>query len=160
MKSDRVLLLGNPLLHRKARPVQAAELPDIQPIIQDLHDILFEFKEQYGAFRAIAAPQIGEPIRLIYLHIDHPTVIINPVLQNLSREMFEIWDDCMCFPNLLVQVKRHRRCTLEYYDEDFQPQSWDLEEELAELLQHECDHLDGILATQRAISLNHFKWRA
>ena len=107
MKSDKILLLGNPKLHEISVPIHKEELKDLKPIIQDLHDILFEFKARfahYGAFRGIAAPQIGVMKRLIYMHIDKPVVFINPTLTDLSDDMFEIWDDCMCFPNLLEHV--------------------------------------------------------
>ena len=162
MKSDKILLLGNPKLHEISVPIHKEELKDLKPIIQDLHDILFEFKARfahYGAFRGIAAPQIGVMKRLIYMHIDKPVVFINPTLTDLSDDMFEIWDDCMCFPNLLVKLKRHTRCTINYLDLDWQPQTMPLEGSLSELLQHEYDHLDGILSTQRAIDNQSFRWR-
>ena len=162
MKSEKILLLGNPLLYQVSQPVKKQELPDLQPVIQDLHDILFEFKAnfaRYGAFRAIAAPQIGVMKRVIYQYIDKPVVFINPVLENLSEERFEIWDDCMCFPNLLVRLLRHKSLTVRYLDLNWQPQTLFLEDSLAELLQHEYDHLEGILATQRAIDAHSFRWR-
>lgn len=158
-KSDKVLLLGDPRLHQKSREVSQEDLPYVQQVVKDLHDILFEFKAKYGAFRAIAAPQIGEMIRLIYMHIDNPVVIINPKFTFLSDEQFEVWDDCMCFPNLLVKVKRHQKAVMEYLDENFEPQQMELSDSLAELLQHEYDHLEGILATQRAIDAQSFRWR-
>lgn len=162
MKSDKILLLGNPQLHEISAPLHKEELDDMKPVIQDLHDILFEFKARfahYGAFRGIAAPQIGVMKRLIYMHIDKPVVFINPTLTNLSDEMFEIWDDCMCFPNLLVKLKRHKSCTINYLDLDWQAQTMHLEGSLSELLQHEYDHLEGILSTQRAIDNQSFRWR-
>jgi len=158
-KSDKVLLLGDPRLHERSREVKPEDLPYAKEVIQELHDILFEFKAKYGAFRAIAAPQIGEMVRLIYMHIDRPVVIINPKFTYLSEEQFEVWDDCMCFPNLLVKVKRHQKAVMEYLDENFTSQRMKLSDSLAELLQHEYDHLDGILATQRAIDAQSFRWR-
>ena len=65
--------------------------------------------------------------------------------------MIELWDDCMSFPNLLVKVRRHKRCSLRFYDENWKEQVWRLEDDMSELIQHEYDHLNGILATQRAI---------
>jgi peptide deformylase len=162
MKSEKILLLGNPKLHELSLPIQQSELESLKPVIQDLHDILFEFKAKfahYGAFRAIAAPQIGVMKRLIYMYIDKPIVFINPQLIDLSKKKIEIWDDCMCFPNLLVKVKRHYSCKVDYWDMDWQPQTMELEGSLSELMQHEYDHLDGILATQRAIDRNGFRWR-
>lgn len=162
MKSDKVLLLGDPRLHEISLPVQREELADLTPIIQDLHDILFEFKVRfahYGAFRAIAAPQIGVMKRLIYMHIDEPVVFINPEFTYLGEEKMDVWDDCMCFPNLLVKLQRHQRCTISFLNADWQPQTMYLEGSLSELLQHEYDHLNGILATQRAIDHHSFRWR-
>ena len=162
MKSDKIILLGDPRLHLVSEPITQDELPDLLPVIADLHDILFEFKARfahYGAFRGIAAPQIGVMKRLIYLYIDKPVVFINPVLENLSPEKMLVWDDCMCFPNLLVQLERHESCTIRYLDLDFKPQTMHLKGSLSELLQHEYDHLDGILSTQRAIDSQSFRWR-
>jgi peptide deformylase len=73
--------------------------------------------------------------------------------------MFELWDDCMSFPNLLVKVKRHKSLTIKYLDENWQTQEWQMTDDLSELLQHEYDHLDGILCTMRAIDEKSFKWR-
>jgi peptide deformylase len=73
--------------------------------------------------------------------------------------MFELWDDCMSFPNLLVKVKRHKSLTINYLDENWQTQEWQMTDDLSELLQHEYDHLDGILCTMRAIDEKSFKWR-
>jgi peptide deformylase len=127
------------------------ECDTLPGIIQDLHDTMIEFRNQYGVGRAIAAPQIGVMKRVIYMHIDKPVVFVNPVLKDFSKEMIELWDDCMCFPDLLVRVKRHRSCTIDYYDENMEPHSLTLEDDLSELLQHEYDHLDGVLAISRAI---------
>lgn len=158
-KSDQILLLGDLRLHEKSRELKPEDLPHIQEVVQELHDILFEFKARYGAFRAIAAPQIGEMIRLIYMNIDHPVVMINPSFTHLSEDQFEVWDDCMCFPNLLVKVNRHQSCVMEYFNENFEKQQLEVEDSLSELLQHEYDHLEGILATQRAIDQQSFRWR-
>jgi peptide deformylase len=94
------------------------------------------------------------------MNIDRPLVFINPDLTNLSNESFEVWDDCMCFPNLLVRVRRHKTLTIKYYDENWKACERTVENDLSELLQHEYDHLDGILCTMRAIDDKSFKWRA
>lgn len=160
MKSDKILLLGNPKLNEVSAVIEKHELPYIETVVQDLNDILFEFKARYGAFRGIAAPQIGVMKRLIYIHIHEPMIIINPVLDNLSEETFEMWDDCMCFPNLLVKLKRHKHVTLHYRNEHWQEKTINFSDDLAELIQHEYDHLNGILATERAIDkTNSFRWR-
>ncbi|WCT10829.1 peptide deformylase [Mucilaginibacter jinjuensis] len=97
--------------------------------------------------------------RLIYMNIDKPIIFINPELTDLSEGLFELCDDCMSFPNLLVKVKRHQSLTIRYLDENWQPRQWKLENDLSELLQHEYDHLDGILCTMRAVDEKAFKWR-
>lgn len=155
-----VLLLGNPALYEASAPVEEHERESLQPAIADLHDTLIDFRRRYNAGRAIAAPQIGVRKRLVYMHIDRRVVFFNPVLDECSSASMEIWDDCMCFPDLLVKVRRHRSCRITYRDEHWQPQSWLLDGALSELLQHECDHLDGVLAVSRAIDARSFALRS
>lgn len=145
-----ILLLGNEALYQVSQPVGDSE--DVRAVITDLHDTLMAFRDQHGFGRAVAAPQIGVHKRIIYLHSDHQsTALINPTLEFLDGETMEVLDDCMSFPGLLVKVRRHRRCRVRYLDEQRRPQSLLLEGDLSELLQHEYDHLDGILATMRAV---------
>jgi len=87
----------------------------------------------------------------VYMVIDRPTLFINPVLEQRSREMIEVWDDCMCFPDLLVKVRRHKRCRIRWLNIDWKEEKRVLEGSLSELLQHEYDHLEGILAFSKAI---------
>ena len=155
-KDPQVLLLGDKRLYAKAKPVLKTEIKKIPAIIKQMHGILIQYKKNYGKFRAIAAPQIGLSKQLIYLYIQKPVIFINPILKNKSKEMMEVWDDCMSFPDLLVKVKRHRRCAIDYFDLSWQKHSLDLEGDMSELLQHEYDHLEGILATDRAIDLRSF----
>lgn len=145
----KILLLGNEELYQKSVPVERDE--DISDIIRDLHDTLIDFRNTYHAGRAIAAPQIGVKKRILYMYIDKPAIFINPILEFPDEEMMEVLDDCMSFPNLYVKVQRHKRCTIKYYDENWNDCEMSLEDDLSELLQHEYDHLDGILATMRAI---------
>lgn len=151
MSLKDVLLLGDPRLHEVCEPVERHELPALQSAIADMAAIVLEFRAKYGAGRAIAAPQIGLMKRLVVMNVDRPIAFFNPELFDLSEEMMELWDDCMSFPNLLVKLRRHRRCKMRFMDADWQPQVWLLEDDLSELMQHEIDHLDGILATQRAL---------
>jgi peptide deformylase len=147
-----ILLLGNPLLYKKSDTILKEDVASLKGVAQDLHDTLMDFRQKHGAGRAIAAPQIGVFKRLIYMHIDRPVAMINPVLHFADDEMMDVLDDCMSFPDLLVHVRRHQRCVIDYKDMDFQDAQMVLEGDLSELLQHEYDHLDGILATMRAVN--------
>ena len=159
MPISDILLLGNPLLYEKSETVQPEELPALLPKIELMFDIVIDFRKKYGVGRAIAAPQIGLLKRIICLNTDKRVAMINPVLSKLSPEMFEVWDDCMSFPNLLVKVMRHKKLTISFFDLNRERQTWHLEDDMAELIQHEYDHLDGILATQRAINSQSFYWK-
>lgn len=154
-----LLLLGNPLLYQVSEPVRKSELPRVAEWVADLHNVMEEIRAKYHFGRAIAAPQLGIMKRVIYMNIDRPVIFINPEFTFLSDEMFEVWDDCMCFPNLLVKVRRHKELTIRYQDETWQQREWKMQNDLSELLQHEYDHLDGILCTMRAIDEKSFTWR-
>ncbi|MBM4340676.1 MAG: peptide deformylase [Deltaproteobacteria bacterium] len=156
---DKILKLGHPKLYEISEPIVQEDIKSLNKIVEELSDILKEFKETYGAGRAMAAPQIGVMRRLIYMNITEPIILINPELFDLSDERLELWDDCMCFPNLLVRVRRHKRCKLRFLNPDWKEEIWELKDDLSELLQHEVDHLNGILATQRAIDDKSFAWR-
>lgn len=160
MTTREILLLGNPKLYEVSKPVKESELQEIKILIGDLHDTLMDFKAKFGAGRAIAAPQIGVMKRLIYMYKDKSFIFVNPSLNKLSPHMMEVWDDCMCFPDLLVKVSRHKTCSISYYDMEWKKQEMDLEDDFSELLQHEYDHLDGILAVSRAIDGKSFALRS
>ncbi len=155
-----ILKLGNPQLYEIAEPVQPSDLPALVPVIEDLHDTLMDFRDRMGAGRAIAAPQIGVPKRLVYMHVTEPVAFINPRLEALSAEMITLWDDCMSFPELLVRVRRHRTCRIVYRDRSWEPCTMDLTDDRSELLQHETDHLDGVLAVDRAYGEHPLAWRS
>jgi peptide deformylase len=121
---------------------------------------MMDFKATYNAGRAIAAPQIGVMKRLVYMHIDSPVVFINPIIDQQSEEMITLWDDCMSFPDLLVKLQRHKTCRITYRDLDWVEHSQELTDDLSELLQHECDHLDGVLAVSRAMDGSSFALRS
>lgn len=151
MAVREIILLGDPRLYQTSNPLNPGDEELIGETVKDLHDTLMAFREKYGLGRAIAAPQIGVMKRMIYMYIESPTVFINPSLTQKSSLMMEVWDDCMSFPELFVRVKRHSSCRIEYYDRSWKKSFLDLEGDLSELLQHEYDHLDGILAVARAI---------
>jgi peptide deformylase len=151
MTLDQILLLGDDRLYRSSAEVRPEELKSLEPAIADLHDLVLQFRAEYGKGRAIAAPQIGLMKRIVCYHGTEPITIINPVLSNFSEELMELWDDCMSFPQLLVKVHRHKACTMTFRDINWNLHEWNLVDDLSELFQHEIDHLDGILATDRAI---------
>ncbi|MBF0277284.1 MAG: peptide deformylase [SAR324 cluster bacterium] len=159
MAVREILLLGNPKLYEISAPVLKEELEGLKSVIEDLHDTMLDFKHKYGAGRAIAAPQIGVMKRLIYMYIQHPTVFINPVMDQESEDMMTVWDDCMSFPELLVKVKRYRSFRLTYRDQQWREQTATMEDDLSELLQHEYDHLDGVLAVSKAVDAKSFALR-
>jgi len=154
-----ILLLGDPRLYEVCKPVQKSELPLVANWVKDLHSAMEDIRRQYGFGRGIAAPQIGVMKRLFYLNLDKSYIIINPEIKDASEEMFELWDDCMSFPNLLVKVQRHRSLTLHYLDENWQQRTWQVQDNISELIQHEYDHLNGVLCTMRAIDEQSFKWK-
>jgi len=155
-----ILLLGDPRLYERCEEVTREELDGLQSVFEDLFDCIRAIRRDYGFGRAIAAPQIGVSKRVICMLTDRPYVIINPTLEFVGDEMMELMDDCMSFPNLLVRVRRHRHCILRYRDENWLPQEKRMDDDLSELIQHEYDHLDGILATMRAVDNRSFVMKA
>ena len=153
---QEILLLGDPRLYEVSEEVAFEELEGLRPVFEDMFDCIRGIRRDYGFGRAIAAPQIGVQKRLICMLTDRPYVIINPTLEFVGEEMMELMDDCMSFPNLLVRVRRHKHCILRYLDENWKIQEKQMDDDMAELIQHEYDHLDGILATMRAIDNKSF----
>jgi peptide deformylase len=152
MSGSNVLLLGDPRLRRVSEPVRDVSDPAYITEKHRLQSTLEEFRANHGFGRAISAPQIAVPLRFIALHLDRAFVIANPVVTWRSEETFTMWDDCMSFPWMMVRLRRHRSISLQYLDELGRAREWlQLEQSTSELLQHEIDHLDGILALDRAL---------
>lgn len=151
-----ILLLGDPRLYEIAEEVKREELEGLRPAFEDLFDCIRGVRRDYGFGRAIAAPQIGLQKRVICILTDKPYVILNPTLEFIGQEQMELMDDCMSFPRLLVRVRRYRRCLLRYRDESWELREKRMDDDMSELIQHEYDHLDGILATMRAIDSRSF----
>lgn len=146
-----ILKLGDPRLYEVSDSVTLSDMSMVKDWVADLHDTLMDYRKTYGAGRAVAAPQIGIRKRLLYMYLDKPYVFINPVMEFPDDEMYELLDDCMSFPGLMVRVRRYCRAKIRYLDLDLQQKEMELDGDLSELLQHEYDHLDGILATMRAV---------
>ncbi len=152
MAVREILLLGDPRLYEVSTAVEEKELPDLRSVIEDLHDTMQAFQAEHGWGRAIAAPQISVARRIVAMNDGTiRRTFINPVLDEHSSEMMEHWEDCMSFPELLVRLRNPRRCRLRYRDAEWNPHTAHLVDDYAELLQHEVDHLDGILSVQRAV---------
>lgn len=154
---EKILLLGDPKLYKVSTPVTQDELSQYDEDVEQLHELILAIRERYGFGRGIAAPQIGLMKRIVCLNLDKKYTLYNPALTELSDEEFTMWDDCMSFPNLHVKVSRHQSCKLTFRDENWKEQTWNLTDKLSELLQHEVDHLDGILATMRAVDGQSFR---
>jgi peptide deformylase len=154
-----LLLLGDPRLYEVCEPVRINELDLVEGWVADLDNVMKEIRAKYKFGRAIAAPQLGIMKRLVYMNTDRPVVMINPEFTFKSDEKIELWDDCMSLPNLLVKVERHKAVSLCYLDQNWKLQGMDLKDDMSELLQHECDHLDGVLCTMRALNNKSFRWK-
>ncbi len=150
MPARRILQLGDPMLREVSRP---ADSPDqLRLLLRDLRATLAEFRRTHGFGRGISAVQIGEPVRVIYIEFEGRAYsLVNPEFEWLSPETFRLWDDCFSFPDLLVYLERSCQCRLRYQDPAGETQRLQADGALAELLQHEMDHLEGILAVDRAL---------
>jgi peptide deformylase len=151
MAIREVLQLGNPALRRVAEPVADPGSREVAALLADLRDTLAHWRATTGYGRGIAAPQIGVLRRVVFMNVDgaSPWPLINPEVTERSPETMIVWDACLSFLAIFCQVTRHRWVTIRYQDTAGEWQSFRAEGDLAELLQHEIDHLDGILAVDR-----------
>jgi peptide deformylase len=152
-----ILQLGNPILREKCARVADPHSPEIRNVVHDLADTLAHWRAETGYGRGIAAPQIGILQRVIFLKLpgEEPCPLINPEIIQRSKEKIVVWDACLSFLSIFMQVERHRDITVRY--QTLQGETVELEvgeeRDLSELLQHEIDHLDGILAIDRVIDV-------
>jgi peptide deformylase len=152
MSARRILQLGDPTLRAVSSPIST--FSESEPIFLDLRDTLHEFRRTHGFGRGISAIQIGEPKRLIYIEFEGVAYKLhNPVFRFQSEAKFRLWDDCFSFPDLLVQLERSESVALEFGAPEGM-RTLAADGALSELLQHEMDHLDGILAVDRALDRN------
>jgi peptide deformylase len=152
-----VLQLGDPRLRSVSLPVEDPTAPEIQQLIRDLADTLAHWRAATGYGRGIAAPQLGVLQRVIFLKLPGaaPWALINPEIVERSREKIIVWDACLSFLSIFMQVERHRQITIRYQTlqgERLEFHAGD-DRNLSELLQHEIDHLDGILAIDRVADI-------
>ena len=151
------------MLWQKSAGVDAIQSAQTRELVRDLSDTLAAFRETTGYGRGIAAPQIGVLKRVVFIRmqpVGFCAPLINPEIVWRSERTMELWDDCFSFPDLMVRVSRANQIKVDYQDDRGLKQTLEAEGDLSELLQHEIDHLDGILAVQRAISPQAFSTRA
>jgi len=145
--------LGDPVLREIAARVKDPAAPEIRALVEDLADTLAHWRRTTGYGRAIAAPQIGQLLRVIFLQLPgaEPWPLVNPIITERSPEKIIVWDACLSFLSIFMQVERHREIVVKYQDLEgaWQEVRANEERNLSELLQHEIDHLDGILAVDR-----------
>jgi len=160
MAARDVLRMGHPVLREKAKPVQAFGTPELLALVQDMKDTM---AARNGA--GLAAPQIGVGERVVIFGVDknprYPdaeevpfTVLVNPKIVLLTREVEEGWEGCLSVPGMRGLVPRYTRLRYSGFDEEGNPVEREAEGFHARVVQHECDHLDGILYPQRMTDLS------
>ena len=154
MAVRRILQLGDPALRAISQPIPPFEAGDV---LTDLADTLIDFRQTHGFGRAISAVQIGSAVRVILIDFEQfHYELIDPVIVWVAAEKIRMWDDCFSFPNLMVHLKRHIALGLKYRDREGKSHELEAEGALAELIQHEMDHLDGVLAVDHALDRDSF----
>jgi peptide deformylase len=157
-----VLRMGDPRLLQKSLPVTAFDTPALDALIRDMRDTMAHLD---GA--GLAAPQIGVLLRVVIFGVHanprYPdaeevpdTVLVNPVLEPLSTEMDEAWEGCLSVPGMRGVVPRYLRMRYSGFDEHGSPIERSVEGFHARVVQHECDHLDGILYPMRVRDFSRF----
>lgn len=147
----RLLTDADPRLRQPADPVAAGDA-DVPAIVAAVARCLREYRNANGYGRGIAAPQLGIARRIVVLDLGAgPFALLNPQITWRDAETVPVWDDCFSLPGQLVRVRRHRSVSLVYRDPAWRLRQWErLPPDLAELVQHELDHLDGVLMSDRA----------
>jgi len=148
-----ILLIGNPDLRKLSEDVTEFN-DDLINIVTDLKDTLIDFQSRKLIGRGIAAPQIGIFKKVIYIKfLEQSFTLINPEIIWKSRDTYDVWDSCFSFDvAFFVKTRRHKAIKVKYQTEDGYTEEKEFKNDLSELLQHEIDHLHGILATDRLLS--------
>lgn len=178
MAERSIVRLGDPMLWTPSETVRDASHDQVQKTLYDLDDTLARFRSDTGWGRGISAVQIGDLTRITFVRLvpddwkGNPGIpadrqragalrtfaFLNPQIVERSKETIELWDDCFSFPNLMVRVQRNYRIAVRYQDETGVARELEADGDLSELLQHEFDHLDGILAIDRRIDDRSFRF--
>src|SRR5579872_5342907 len=152
-----IIQLGDPLLREKCARVEDPTAVELKQLVQDLSDTLAHWRSTTGYGRGIAAPQIGVLQRVIFLKLPgvEPWPLVNPEIVDASEEKVIVWDACLSFLSIFMQVERRRWITVRYQNLEGEVLEFDAGDDrnLNELLQHEIDHLDGILAIDRVVDV-------
>jgi peptide deformylase len=157
-----VLRMGDPRLLERSRTVEALRTSDLRELIGDMRETMAHLN---GA--GLAAPQIGVPLRVVIFGVKanprYPdaeevpdTVLINPVIEPIGKEMEDGWEGCLSVPGMRGVVPRFRRVRYRGFDENGEPIERIAEGFHARVVQHECDHLDGILYPMRIEDFSQF----
>jgi peptide deformylase len=148
-----ILQLGDPRLREIALPVEDPSAPEVAALVNDLADTLAYWRATTGYGRGIAAPQLGVRQRVVFLQLpgEKPWPLINPEILERSQDKIVVWDACLSFLSIFMQVERNREIRVRYQDMNEESREFraGVDRNLSELLQHEIDHLDGILAVDR-----------
>ncbi|XP_022778906.1 uncharacterized protein LOC111320516 [Stylophora pistillata] len=156
--------MGHPILQQRAEEIEDPKSPETQKIIQDMIDTLDDF----GPVAGLAAPQVYISKRIIFYEVPKeradnytpegvpPTFLINPVLEPLGEEKELGWEACLSLPDVMGEVPRynHIRCTA--FNQAGEKVDFEAKGFHARVLQHECDHLDGILYPMRMTDMSRF----
>jgi peptide deformylase len=157
-----VLRMGDPLLLQKAAPVEVFDTPELHALIQDMEDTMAHMN---GA--GIAAPQIGVSLRVVIFGVGanprYPdaeqvpyTVLVNPRLTPIGNNIEDGWEGCLSVPGMRGIVPRYERLHYTGFDQYGKPIDRLVSGFHARVVQHECDHLDGILYPMRIKDLSNF----
>jgi peptide deformylase len=149
-----IVQLGDPRLRAPAELVLDPASAAVAEVLVDLADTLAHWRATTGYGRGIAAPQIGVSRRVVLLNVDRPWPLINPSITERSADTVVQWDACLSFLlAFFCQVTRHGWVRVRYQDNTGAWHTLRADGDLAELLQHELDHLDGVLAVDRTIDV-------
>ncbi|MBA3996335.1 MAG: peptide deformylase [Candidatus Accumulibacter sp.] len=157
-----VLRMGDPRLWQRARPVEQFATPALRALVADMEETM---RHLDGA--GLAAPQIGVGLRVVIFGFAHNarypdadevpyTVLVNPTLTPLSEETEGGWEGCLSVPGLRGVVPRWRQLRYTGFDAAGNPIDRSVEGFHARVVQHECDHLDGILYPMRMRDMSRF----
>ncbi|MHA2281261.1 MAG: peptide deformylase [Promethearchaeota archaeon] len=148
MATKDVLLLGNPKLRKNSSDVINFD-EELRRDLENLKDTLIHLQKTKKLGRAIAAPQIGIMKKIVYFQLSERSFyMVNPKIAWRSEEMFNVWDSCYSFDiAFFIEILRHKTIKVEYQDEKGSLVFEDFSDDISELVQHEIDHLHGILAT-------------